>query len=174
MSHIDTEQNKSKVIVGRVGTAFGVKGWLKIHSFTEPSENILKYNPWMLKQRGIWQAIEVAETAEQGTQLVIRFKNCFDRDVAQLYTNAEIAVEREQLPKLADNEYYWTDLEGLKVTNKAGVILGTIEYILATGSNDVLVVKGDKQYLIPFLLDQFVLNIDLANKNMLVDWDPEF
>ncbi|MDF2867042.1 MAG: rRNA processing protein RimM [Gammaproteobacteria bacterium] len=163
-----------KVIVARVGAVYGVKGWLKIHSFTQPRENIFNYAPWFIKKQGIWQPIEVAEFAEHTTQMVILFADCNDRDAAQLYTGAEIAVERKQLPKLAKNEYYWSDLEGLTVINTEDIILGKVDYLFETGSNDVLVVKGDKQYLIPFLLDQFILNIDLPNKIIQVAWDVEF
>lgn len=166
--------DKNKVIIGRIGAAYGVKGWLKIHSFTEPRENIFNYSPWFIKKQDKWQPIEIAGFAEHTPQMVILFAGCNDRETAQLYTGAEIAIERKQLPKLAQNEYYWSDLEGLTVINTENIVLGTIDYLFETGSNDVLVVKGDKQYLIPFLLDQFILAVDLPNKTILVAWDAEF
>lgn len=166
--------DENKVVIGRIGAAHGVKGWLKIHSFTEPRENIFNYSPWFIKKQDKWQAIEIAEFSDHTPQMVILFAGCNDRDVAQMYTGAEIAIERKQLPNLKQDEYYWSDLEGLTVVNTENIVLGKVDYLFETGSNDVLVVKGDKQYLIPFLLDQFILAIDLPEKTIKVAWDAEF
>lgn len=167
-------ESQEKVVVGRIGAVFGVKGWLKVHSFTEPMDNILHYHPWYIQTKGKWQAKDVVEFAIQAKQLIVQFAGLHDRDQAQLFTGLEIAVAREQLPKLAKGEYYWADLEGLTVVNTEGVILGKVDYLFATGSNDVMVVKGSKQYLIPFLLKQFVLKVDLPNNSLQVDWDADF
>jgi 16S rRNA processing protein RimM len=166
--------SSEKVVVGRIGAVFGVKGWLKIHSFTEPMDNILHYSPWYIQDKGTWQIKEIVEFAVQTKQLIVQFAGLHDRESAQLFTGLEIAVAKELLPKLATDEYYWADLEGLTVVNTEGVVLGKVDYLFATGSNDVLVVKGSKQYLIPFLLNQFVLSIDLPSSSMQVDWDADF
>jgi len=174
MSQSDLERAKTKVIVGRVGAVYGIKGWVKIQSFTEPRQNLFSYAPLYIKHQGIWQIVKLADYNEQAKQLVAQFSGYNDRESAQLLTGSELAIERQQLPKLAKNEYYWSDLEGLTVINTEGVLLGKVEYIFETGSNDVLVVKGERQYLIPFLLNQFILSVDLLHKNLQVDWDAEF
>ena len=86
----------------------------------------------------------------------------------------EIAVERDQLPELANDEYYWTDLEGLQVRTCAGVTLGRVDHLLATGANDVLVVQGEREHLIPFVLGSVVKAVHLSDGWMEVDWDPDF
>ncbi len=104
----------------------------------------------------------------------VKIAGCDDRNQAGLYTNAEIGVYREQLPQLGGDEYYWSDLENLTVINQQGIILGQVSHLVETGANDVIVVKGEKEHLIPYILDQFILNIDLKNGRIEVDWDPEF
>ena len=106
--------------------------------------------------------------------MLIKIAGCDDRNQASLYTKAEIGVYRKQLPLLGDDEYYWSDLENLTVINQQGVILGQVSYLFETGANDVIVVKGEKEYFIPYILDQFVLKGDLKNGRIEVDWDAEF
>lgn len=174
MAPTNLQHEQKKVIVGRIGAAHGVKGWLKIHSFTDPKGNIFNYQPWYINKHGNWQVLELAEIAERALQMVVLFKGYNDRNSAQLLIGSNIAIDRAMLPKLAKNEYYWADLIGLTVVNTEGVTLGKVDYLFETGSNDVLVVKGDKQYLIPFLLDQFILNINLADSTIQVAWDADF
>ena len=159
------------VIVGQVAGVFGIKGWLKIRSETEPLTNILHYSPWYLKIDQQWQRFELQTGQPHGKGLIVQLKGCLDRNQAEELVRAEIAVESEQLPKLAENEYYWSDLIGLTVQNKQGLTLGTISKMLPTGANDVLVIEGQgPQVLIPYVLDYYVFDIDLEQKTMLVDW----
>ena len=170
---MSTDNNK-QIIIGRIGSVYGLKGWLKIISFTEPVENIFSYQPWQLFIHHQWQPVSVKNFNKQGTQLIALLDICTNREDTRQYTGLDISIFRQQLPTLSNNEYYWSDLEGLKVVNKEGYLLGTVDHLFATGSNDVLVVIGNKKYLIPYLLNQFILHIDLNNQTMLVDWDPDF
>lgn len=170
---MSTDNNK-QIIIGRIGSVYGVKGWLKIISFTEPAENIFTYQPWQLFIQQKWQPVSVKNFNTHGTHLIVLLDLCTNREDARQYTGLEIGIFRQQLPNLPNNEYYWSDLEGLKVVNKEGYLLGTVDHLFATGSNDVLVITGKKKYLIPYLLDQFILHIDLNNQTILVDWDPDF
>lgn len=163
------------IIVGKIGAPYGVKGWLKIFSISHRPENLMKYQQWYIKSsKDQWSKLEIAEKKRHDKHLIISIAGINDVDSATAYTNKEIAIKLEQLPKLNKNEYYWADLEGLTVVTKEGIKLGTIDFLMETGSNDVIVVVGKKRRLIPFIREQVVLEIDLDKKIMVVNWDPEF
>lgn len=171
------DQTHQFIVVGKVSAAFGVKGWLKIQSFTDPADNILHFKPWYLQTREHdhpWKIVKVLGGRAHGKQVVVQLEGIHDRNQAELIRGLDIAIKREQLPDTEGDGFYWIDLVGLKVTNRDGVLLGVVESILETGANDVLVVRGDKERLIPYVVEQFVLDIDLDAGSMTVDWDPEF
>jgi 16S rRNA processing protein RimM len=161
------------VVVGTVSGLHGLRGWVKVHSYTAPRENILTYSPWYLYLGGRWRAMESREGRLQGKGLVARIAGCHDRDEAAGLLGADIAVRRDQLP-VADDEYYWTDLEGLRVLTVEGVDLGVVDHLFETGANDVLVVRGARERLIPYLPGPVVRSVDLRSRSMVVDWDPDF
>lgn len=166
---------KNWVLVGSVGKPHGIKGWIKINSYTEPMSNILLYQPWYLSaSEKAPHAIEVRQHQLQGQHLVVQFENCRAPEEAHLLTNYKIYVKRKQFSALAHQEYYWTDLEGLNVYTCENMYLGIVQTLFATGSNDVLIIQGEKRHLIPFLLDNTIKSIDLEQKKMVVDWDPDF
>ncbi len=150
-----------------------MRGWISIQSFTEPHDNILGYQPWMLKRRDEWQDLSFTECKNHSGKIVVKVPGCETREQAKQYTNQEIYISTDQLEQLESDEYYWSDLIGLKVINKEGITLGVIDSILATGANDVIIVKGEHEHLIPYIKDS-VLDIDLSNKQVTVDWDPDF
>jgi 16S rRNA processing protein RimM len=162
------------VVLGRVSGLYGIKGWVKVFSYTEPRQAITRYNPLYLNIDGEWKEYRVADGRSQGKSVVIKFDGLEDRDAAALLTDRDIAVSREQLPSLAPDEYYWADLQGLRVITTDGVELGQVAYLLETGANDVLVVDGERERLIPFLRNDVVVAVDLAQKQIRVDWDPDF
>ena len=160
------------VIVGKVGGPFGVQGFLKILSYTDPDENILTYRPWYLKIRDQWQAVPVTEAKINGQQLIARFDNITDRDIARRYTNCEIGVERSLLPAAPQGEFYWNDLIGLKVIATDGKEIGLVTAMMETGSNDVLVVQREKNEIgIPFIMGDVIIEVDLNEKFVRVNWD---
>jgi 16S rRNA processing protein RimM len=163
-----------RVILGKVGGLYGVRGWVKLWSFTDPVENLLDYREIELGRDGEWRAVRLLEGRRQGKALVARFDGCSDRDQAALLVGAELAVARERLPEPGADEYYWADLVGLEVVTTGGVVLGRVEGMMATGANDVMVVKGDRERLVPFLPGRFVSEVDLAGARIVVDWDPDF
>lgn len=166
--------DRQYIHVGEISGVFGLKGWVKIFSYTEPRENILSYLVWQLRKNGDIKPIKVKEGQRQGKNVVAHLEGADDRDVAESLVGWEIYIERDQLPALAKDEYYWIDLVGLNVITKAGVELGVIDHLFETGANDVLVVTGDRERLIPFLMGQTVLEVDLDGKRLTVDWDPDF
>lgn len=160
------------IVVGKIGSTYGIQGWLKIFSFTEVITTLLEYSPWYLEDGENWKLIEVTAGREQGKSLVAHLKGYNTPEDARVLTGKKIAIKRSQLPALSNNEYYWTDLEGLMVIDQHGHELGRILYLLETGSNDVVVIKNQgKEYAIPYLPGKVVTRIDLAQQIMCVDWD---
>ncbi|MDX1562231.1 MAG: ribosome maturation factor RimM [Gammaproteobacteria bacterium] len=162
------------VKLGYVAGVYGVKGWLKIHSFTEPRENLAGYRDLLFEQAGRQDPFVVESSKSTSKNLLIKLAGIDDRDAAAALIGAEIAVPRSALPDCAPGEYYWADLEGLTVRSQQGHVLGTVERLLATGANDVLVLSGGPNRLIPFVLDRIVLDIDLARGQIVVDWEESF
>jgi 16S rRNA processing protein RimM len=162
------------VVLGKVSGLYGIKGWVKIFSYTEPRESIIDYNPIFLNIDNEWQEFQISDGELQGKGMAIRIQGIEDRDAAASLLNCDIAISREQLAELSPGEFYWADLEGLKVITVSGVELGTVSHLFTTGANDVVVVKGERERLIPFLRDDVIIDIDLEQNIMRVDWDPEF
>ena len=164
-----------RLLVGRIVGLFGVDGWMKIESYTDPRERIFAYRPWLLRHAQGEREIDRASGRAQGKGLVAQLPGVADRDAASALIGAEIWVARSQLPKAKRGEYYWIDLEGLAVVTEEGVALGTVSHLFATGANDVLVVRdGERERMVPFVLKQFVKEVDLDSGRIVVDWDPEF
>ena len=143
-------------------------------SFTEDRENILEYSPWMLKKGDETKSLKVLDGQLQGKAVVARLDGINDRDQAASLMGWDIYISSAQLPAARKGEYYWSDLIGLAVETQSGVQLGTIDGLLETGANDVVIIKGERERVIPFLQGQTIINIDLAAGKMVVDWDPDF
>lgn len=163
--------------VGKISGVFGVKGWVKVFSFTEPRENILEYKPLYIRRHGDWLPIDVNGGQLQGKAVVMSLENVIDREQAMALIGSELAIKRSQLVETEDDEFYWADLIGLSVINTEDQLLGQVDHLLETGANDVLVVnaiEADTQYLIPFVLEETVLDVDLENKQIRVDWQTDY
>jgi 16S rRNA processing protein RimM len=159
------------VVLGRITGLFGVKGWVKVYSYTDPREAVLNYRRWLLSEGDGWRAATVAEGQRHGKTIIARIDGCVDRDQAAELIGTEIAVPREELPETQKGQFYWSDLEGLRVVRRDGTELGRVAYLLETGANDVMVVQGDKERLIPFATGEVVLDVDLADGRIDVDWE---
>jgi 16S rRNA processing protein RimM len=160
--------------VGEVAGAFGVNGWVKVYSYTDPAKNILDYSPWLLTGLDSPKEFKVLSGRAHAKSIVAHLEGVDDRDKALTLKSSKITVPRGRFPPLKSGRYYWADLVGLQVTNLEGAQLGTIEEMLATGANDVIVVKAERERLIPFIFGQFVKEIKLDEGKMLVDWDVDF
>jgi len=165
---------EKRIIVGRINGLYGVSGWVKIFSYTTPITKILEYSPWQLCQKGQWQILSMYEGKAHGKGIIARLESSHDRDEAVRLLGADIAIFRSQLPPVSKNEYYWNDLLGLTVINHDNITLGIVDHLLETGANDILVIKGEKECLIPFVLEQVILEIDLTQRIIRVDWDKDF
>jgi 16S rRNA processing protein RimM len=165
------------VVVGKFGRAQGIKGLVRVVSFTEPRDNILQYPEWFIrKPKATWQAIKRLTEQMTPQYVFAQIEGYNSREEVSLLTNLEIAVPREVLANLDSGEHYWHDLIGMRVIHEAGVDIGVVDSILATGSNDVLVVidKNKKRRLIPYLLDEVIQTIDRKNREITVCWDLDF
>jgi 16S rRNA processing protein RimM len=163
------------VIMGRIVAPYGVFGWLKVLPDTEMLDGLLDYKTWWLGKDDNWRELVVESAKIHNDVLVVKLQGLDDRDAAFACKGKQIAVPRALLPKLEGDEYYWSDLIGLAVKNQQNVDFGKITDVFATGANDVIAVKSDKEHerLIPFT-PQVILEVDIAAKTMLVDWDAEF
>jgi len=159
------------IVIGRVGRVHGVQGWVSLHSWTEPREALLGYRDCYLRCDDEWQAARLAEGRKHGKALIGRFDMIDDRNAATGLAGVEIGIRRSSLPEPGEGHYYWADLEGLAVTHRDGRVLGTVAYLIATGAHDVLVVKGEREVLIPFVMHTVVLDVDLAAGRISVDWE---
>ena len=159
------------VVIGRISGLFGVRGWCKVHSYTEPREALIDYDAWRIGTEGDWRPVTVVEGRRHGKTLVVRLEGIEDRDAAAALVGLDIAVPRESLPDAGEGRYYWHDLEGLEVRRRDGTTIGRVRELLETGANDVLIVDGERETLIPFVVGEVVLDVDLANGHILVDWE---
>lgn len=163
------------VTVGRVSGIFGIKGWLRIFSFTDPPQHILHYEPWHLgAQSGRQRIWRVLDGALHGRGVIARLEGVEDRDVARGLIGELISVPRECFAGTREGEYYWSDLIGLRVIDEKGVETGRIVDMLTTSANDVMVVVGDRRRLVPFLYGTVVRSVDLASGAVHIVWDDEF
>jgi 16S rRNA processing protein RimM len=165
-----------RILLGRVNGAFGVRGEVKLESWTEPREAIFRYQPWILRDaQGNERELRGVRGKVSGKSLVATFPDVTDRDTVEAMRGTEIYVPRSALPPPGPDEYYWVDLEGMRVVNAEGVDFGTVSHIFATGANDVLVARnGERERMIPFVQPQYVTSVDFEAGLVTVDWDPEF
>ncbi len=183
---VNNPQNcDKKVVLGRITTVHGLKGWVKVYSWTQPVANIFSYPVWWLCfPDGQYKKVKIEETHKQGKSLLVRFDKCKDRDSALLYIDAEVLVDADSLPKLMGNEFYWHQIEGLTVVavdeDGKSVNIGKVHHLIETGANDVLVIHAtnnsidDRERLVPWIESEVILSVDPSKQLIRVKWDPEF
>ncbi|MBZ0330247.1 ribosome maturation factor RimM [Halomonas sp. ANAO-440] len=172
------------VVLGKLTSPYGVKGWLKVYSHTSPMDGILEYPEWVLRQGTALTRHRLLQGRRHGKGLVALLEGVDGREAAEAMAGAEILLPKSALPGLPRGDYYWHQLEGLVVATREGEVLGRVSYLFETGANDVLVVKGDpegeppaiddRERLLPYLPDEVIVEVDLAAGTMTVDWDPAF
>ena len=162
-----------RVVLGQVGGAFGVQGWVRIQSYTDPPANILKYERWQLGRAGQWREVEVEDGKVTAKGVLAKLVGVETPEDARLATGSEIAVTREELPKPAPGEYYWSDLEGLAAFGQNDQPLGRIEEFRATPAGTVIVIRGERQHWVPFVKERIV-SVDLDAGRVVLDWDADW
>jgi 16S rRNA processing protein RimM len=143
---------------------------VKIFSHAHPRKNILSYQPWHINVDDNWQTLEIVQGHVQAKTIVAQIKDIFDKEQARVYMGTDLYIEKAQLPQLKAGEYYWHDLIGLEVINKAQIVLGKVSNLVDTGSNNVLVINGKKEHWVPYI-SPFLIKVDMDNRTILVDWD---
>ncbi|AKZ65780.1 ribosome maturation factor RimM [Candidatus Palibaumannia cicadellinicola] len=172
------------IVLGKISVVYGIRGWLKIISFTQSANSIFDYQPWFINissTGGTWQKITIDDWKYHNNTIIIKSNSINNREEAKPFTNCQIIVEASQLPNLANGEYYWKDIIGCTIETLNGDQLGTVINLIETGSNDVMVVKTNlKKYfskkndlLIPFLYGQVIKTVDLTNRIIKVNWDQK-
>jgi 16S rRNA processing protein RimM len=162
------------IIVGEIVSAHGIKGWVKIHSHTQPPASILQYQPWTLNGKGIDREWKLLAGRAQGRTVVAHLEGIDDRDQALALKSCQISVPRSCFPALEAGHYYWFDLVGLDIFNTEGAALGKLSGMMETGANDVIIAQGERERLIPFVMGEYVKEVDLEKKVLIVAWDPDF
>ena len=172
-SAVSAETHKP-VTLGRISGLFGVKGWVKVHSYTEPRDNVVRFRTWIVRSRAGERRFEVEAGRAQGAGVVAKLRGLDDREQARELIGADIVIERGELPECAPGEYYWSDLEGLEVRTTEGQVLGTVDHLIATAGHDVLVLVGKPPRLIPFVQGRVIREVDLEAGRIVADWSLDY
>lgn len=175
-----TAGRQQRVALGRFGAVYGIKGWLRLNSFTSPVENICEYGQLQAELQGNWRTITVDDWRLQGKGLIVHVEGFDVPETARTLTGTTVWVESSAMPSLPEGEFYWHQLEGLRVVNKQGLVLGTVAELMETGANDVLVVKPDgdsidqRERLIPYIAGSVIIDVDLTEATIRVDWEADY
>ena len=166
--------NDKDILIGKISSPHGIKGWVKVISYTDPIENILSYKKWMIDYEERQTTFSLEETRIQGRKVIVKLEGIDDRNSAETLNNKEIAVSRSYLPILEKNTFYWDDLLDLTVMDEKGKELGKVDSLFETGSNDVLVIldENKERFLVPFIMEEVVKKVDLVKRLISIDW-PE-
>lgn len=159
--------------MGRIAAPYAVRGWVKVHTYTEHLDSLLDYPIWHLGKQGKWSAHSVLETKLHGQHLLAHLEGIEDRNASEAVTGAAIAVPRDERPEADEDEYYWDDLIGMQVVNLAGEVLGQLDGLLETGAHDVMKIAGERERLIPFT-SPIVQDVNLEQGRIVVDWGLDY
>lgn len=157
------------MVLGRFGGAFRVEGWIKVQSFTDPQDNLLDYEEWLLAERDQWRPIKVIDVRTTAKEILAKLEGIESREAAMVLSGREIGVMRSQLPPTQAGEYYWDDLAGLQAYAADGTLLGRVDHIIDMPAHGVLLIKGERQHLVP-LVKERIISVDLAAGRITLDW----
>ena len=168
-------EDDKKIYLGKITGAHGIKGWLKIQSFSSPPENILNYPSWIINNQGEEDFYSIEQGRKQNKKIVVKLENIDDRNTAESLINSKILILRSDLPKLSNENYYWSDLVGLSVLNSEETVIGKIESLIETGANDVMVIitLKDERILIPFVMHEIIKEVSVEQNYIKIDWSIE-
>ena len=168
------EPSADLVTVGRIGRVYGVHGWLTIHSYTEPRAQLFAYQPWLVGHDETWEALPLAGIQQTTRHDLVQFVGYDTPERSRSLTGRWLAIARQQLPVLAEGEYYWHDLIGLEVVTPAGETLGIVRDVFSTGAHPILSIDGERTHLVPFVQSEIVTHVDLPKRKLVAKWDPNF
>tara|TARA_B100000586_G_scaffold24388_1_gene16051 strand:+ start:112 stop:627 length:516 start_codon:yes stop_codon:yes gene_type:complete len=168
-------EDDKKIYLGKITGVHGIKGWLKIQSFSSPPENILNYPSWIITNKGEEDFYSIEQGRKQNNKIVVKLEKIDDRNTAESLINSKIQILRSDLPKLSNENYYWSDLVGLSVLNSEETVIGKIESLIETGANDVMVIitLKDERILIPFVMHEIIKEVNVELSYIKIDWSIE-
>ena len=168
-------EDDKKIYLGKITGVHGIKGWLKIQSYSSPPENILNYPSWIINNKGEEDFYSIEQGRKQNKKIVVKLENIDDRNTAESLINSKILILRSELPKLSNENYYWSDLVGLSVLNSEEKVIGKIESLIETGANDVMVIitLKDERILIPFVMHEIIKEVNVELSYIKIDWSIE-
>ena len=168
-------EDDKKIYLGKISGVHGIKGWLKIHSFSSPPENILNYPKWIINNQGEEECYSVEQGRKQNNKIVVKLEKIDDRNTAESLINSKIQILRSDLPKLSNENYYWSDLVGLSVLNSEETVIGKIESLIETTANDIMVINTSKneRVLVPFVMHEVIQEVNVELKYIKIDWPIE-
>jgi len=168
-------EDDKKIYLGKITGVHGIKGWLKIQSFSSPPENILNYPSWIINNQGEEELYSIEQGRKQNNKIVVKLEKIDDRNTAESLINSKIQIQRSDLPKLSNENYYWSDLVGLSVLNSEEKVIGKIESLIETGANDVMVIitLKDERILIPFVMHEIIKEVNVELNYIKIDWSIE-
>ena len=168
-------EDDKKIYLGRITGVHGIKGWLKIQSFSSPPENILNYPTWIINNQGEEDFYSIEQGRKQNNKIVVKLEKIDDRNTAESLINSKIQILRSDLPKLPNENYYWSDLEGLSVLSCENKVIGKIESLIETGANDVIVIitLKDERVLVPFVMHEIIKEVNVELNYIKIDWPME-
>jgi 16S rRNA processing protein RimM len=163
-----------RIEVGRLGAAHGVRGWMRVQSFTDPPQRLFEWRVWLLKPAaGATHEMKLLEARPQGNGWIARLEGVDERNAASRLSGQMILVDREELPPTGPREHYRADLVGFEVKNLEGVLLGVVEQFVDTPGNAVMVIRGAREYLIP-VTAQHLQKVQAETRTLIVDWPEDF
>jgi 16S rRNA processing protein RimM len=163
--------DKSALIeLGTVGAPFGVRGWVKLRSYTDPPDRLLEHRSLLLCLRGDWRLYSVEASGRSAGQLTVKLAGVGGREQAQALKGAGVSVPRSDLPPRGAKDYYRADLIGCEVVNLEGARLGVVEYFVETPAHPIMVVRGEQEFWVP-AVPQHLRRVELEQRRVLVDWD---
>jgi len=168
-------EDDKKIYLGKITGVHGIKGWLKIQSYSSPPENILNYPSWIINNKGEEDFYSIEQGRKQNNKIVVKLEKIDDRNTAESLINSKIQILRSDLPKLSNDNYYWSDLVGLSVLNSEETVIGKIESLIETGANDVMVIitLKDERILIPFVMHEIIKEVNVELNYIKIDWSIE-
>jgi 16S rRNA processing protein RimM len=180
-----SDDSNGKILLGHITGVVGLQGWVKVHSDTNPRDNITGYKRWWLKQSDHWKQWKVSDGRPQGKTIVAKLDGVSTPEEAAVLIGSTIAVDRDEMPALSNGEYYWADLTGMLVSTVDGIEIGPVIRLFETGANDVVVVADERpnfgddkesksEVLVPWVVPDVITNVDTENRTITVDWDPDF
>jgi 16S rRNA processing protein RimM len=165
-----SDESSALIELGIVGAPFGVRGWVKLRSHTDPPERLLDHRELQLGVGGGWRAFRIESSGRSGGQLTVKLNGIDDRDQAQTLRGAPVCVPRSELPQRDERDFYRADLVGCEVVNLAGVRLGVVQHFVETPAHALMVVRGEQEFWVP-AVPQHLRRVDLRARQVVVDWD---